>query len=136
MLFRSIKGMIPSESVVLEYPTTRSHDHTNPLPVCRANLTFGGRYRLKCEMYVYTLSSYSVYVDAYLENINGAKLGTGSVRVNSWTPISIDLEAVPPNSKIVVAIRAGYTHASYRAYIRNIQICGELGSQHKEIETL
>lgn len=131
-----IKGMIPSESVVLEYPTTRSHDHTNPLPVCRANLNFGGRYRLKFDMYVYTLSSYSVYVDAYLESINGVKIGSASIRSDSWTPISIDLDAVPPNSKIVIAIRAGYAHSSYRAYIRNIQICGELGSQNKSMEKL
>ncbi|MEY8414809.1 hypothetical protein AAK964_00790 [Tissierella praeacuta] len=131
-----IKGMIPSDSVILEYPAARSHENTNPLPVCRANLTFGGRYRLKCEMYVYTVSSYSVYVDVFLESVNGAKLGSGFVRDNSWTPISIDLEAVPPNSRIVVAIRAGYAHSSYRAYIRNIQICGELGSQHRDMEIL
>ncbi len=87
-------------------------------------------------MYVYTVSSYSVYVEVFLESVNGVKLGSGSVRDNPWTPITIDLEAVPPNSKIVVAIRAGYAHASYRAYIRNIQICGELGSQYKEMEIL
>ncbi len=35
-----IKGIIPSDSVILEYPTARSHEHTNPLPICRASLTF------------------------------------------------------------------------------------------------
>lgn len=128
------QAMIPSESnLLLAHPINTSAEAENVIGTYQVAL--GGNYRLTFELRSEN-ANYSAYVNVYAENrTTGYKIGAASYRGTDYRLLSIDIGAVPPNGKIIVAL-SGHnysTYSYYKGYVRNIKLYGEPGYLEESI---
>lgn len=130
------QAIVPSDNVIISYPDqvrveTRS-SRENGLNALKANLSKGGRYRLKCEIRAGS-SSADVRLYVFLSSeVHGSRIGYASAQGSSFTPITLDLDSVPPNSQLLLNLGISTTSDGY-VYIRKVEICGESGYQEDNI---
>lgn len=123
------QSIIPSDYIIFEFNNERTTKSTTPVQVFNTKTSLGGKYRLKGQIYTET-TSYNAIVTAYENSINGRQIGralTGSLTPWAFT---IDLDAIPPNSNIVVALNGA--HPSYAVFIKDTKICGKPGYQRNK----
>jgi hypothetical protein len=120
------QAIVPSESTILYYPSAK----TGPATIY-AHISEGGRYRLKCEIKTNN-ATVNAFITIYENNSSyGNRIGYASVTGDVYTPVTIDLDSVAPNSKIAIALTT--SSSSNPPSIRYIEICGEYGYQKIEL---
>lgn len=131
---RTEQAIVPSNNTILEPITgTKSSERegNHSEGTSYVHVKYGGRYRFKCELTTNNASTYArvtLYENGYSY---GNRIGYASVQGNSYTPVTVDLDSVAPNSKIAIVLTV--SNSSYRATIRNIELCGEFGYQDLEL---
>lgn len=124
------EAIVPSDNVIESYPgqvrvETRS-SRENGLNSLKAKLSKGGKYRIKCEIRSGSSTAYArLYVFLSSEKY-GSRIGYASIEGNSFTPVTLDLDSVPPNSELLLNLGVNTSSDEY-VYMRNLEICGESG---------
>lgn len=143
------QAILPSDRVILEKPQLKTRNDIRPashivgLTFYEINLPFGGRYRVSAEV---TSSNHSynprlcVLLDTTIrhpegtEHIEIARAQYNISENNQYSLVTVDLDAVPPNSKILINVGlSGTTSVQQTARIRNLKLCGSFGLQKVEL---
>lgn len=128
----AIQTIIPSDNVLISYPEQRIT--SSSISICSAKLTYGGRYRVNCELRR-TGSAYTISVNIYKDKISAENV-VGIITLNSdvYTPVSVDLDAIPPNTNLIFRLSSSNSNAN--AWVKNLTICGEIGRVANELTIL
>ncbi|WP_096636156.1 hypothetical protein [Clostridium cochlearium] len=121
------QAIVPSDNTIFG-PVKTAKSSTATI---YAHVPYAGRYRLKCEIKTNNASVNAIVTVYENSSSNGNIIGYASVKGDVYTPITMDLESVAANSKIVIVLTT--SNSSYPATIRNIELCGEYGFQNLEL---
>ena len=121
------QAIVPSDNTIFG-PVKTAKSSTATI---YAHVPYAGRYRLKCEIKTNNASVNAIVTVYENSSSNGNRIGYASVKGDVYTPITMDLESVAANSKIVIVLTT--SNSSYPATIRNIELCGEYGFQNLEL---
>lgn len=132
------QAIIPSHRRIAHYPGVAGVSVSNISDYGRTaiRITAGkaGSYRLKCELRA-SSSSVSAYLHVFLtgsSTVVGRRIGYASMTGDEFRPLTLDLEAIPANSKLVLNLGTNLS-TEQSITIRNVELCGEPGYQEDTI---